>query len=154
MQTKARMDEDMTKEYLKHIWQPYVEETAERLGLADHNVLLTLDSLTASRHTHRQYNIDVSINKPFKQILKRCWANFIHASVTSAADHTGWTGDWVVSAWQKMKERKDLIVKSFQVTGITSMDPGVVCRDDVLKRVMEAVQQEPSLSEESRKVEK
>lgn len=48
VQAKAWMDEDLMKEYLKHIWQPYVEETADRLGLPDHSALLTLDS---SRHT-------------------------------------------------------------------------------------------------------
>ena len=33
VQTKAWMDEDLMKEYFEHIWQLYVEETAERLGL-------------------------------------------------------------------------------------------------------------------------
>ena len=47
MQAKAWMDEDLM-EYLKHIWQPYVEETADRLGLPDHNALLTLDSFKAN----------------------------------------------------------------------------------------------------------
>jgi hypothetical protein len=50
---------------------------------------------------------------------------------------------------QKMKERKGLITKSFQVTGITSTDPGVVRSDDVLKRAMEAVQRELSHAEEN-----
>ena len=42
------MDEDMMKECLEHIWQPYyVQETAVRLRLPDHNALLILDSLKA-----------------------------------------------------------------------------------------------------------
>lgn len=90
------------KEYLKHIWQPYVEETANRLGLPDHNALLTLDSFKAhttdnitkmlkehsTTHcvvpggcTSKLQPLDVSINKPFKQILKGCWTEFIHTSV-------------------------------------------------------------------------
>ena len=44
-----------------------------------------------------------------------------------------------------MKERKKLVTKSFQVTGITSSDPGVIRSDDVLKRAMEAVQKELNL---------
>ena len=85
------MDEDLMKEYLEHIWQPYVEETAERLGLPDHNALLTLDSFKAhttdnitkmmkeqdTTHyiipggcTSKLQPLDVSINKPFKQILR------------------------------------------------------------------------------------
>ena len=39
------------KEYLEYIWQPYVEETANRLSLPDHNVLLTLDSFKAHTMT-------------------------------------------------------------------------------------------------------
>ena len=30
--------------------------------------------------------------------------------------------DWVVKAWETMKEKSELIAKSFQVTGITSTD--------------------------------
>ena len=105
--------------------------------------------------TSKLQPFDVSINKPFKQILKGCWTNFIHTSVTAAADHTAKIKtaskqqvlDWVVNAWQKM-ERKEFITKYFQVTGINSSDPGVVRSDDVLKRAMEAVQRELSLAEE------
>jgi hypothetical protein len=76
--------------------------------------------------------------------------------VTAAADYTAKIKtaskqqvlDWMVDAWQKMKERKGLITKSFQVTGITSTDPGVVRSDDILKRAMEVVQRELSLAEE------
>lgn len=56
--------------------------------------------------------------------------------------------DWVVNAWQKMKEKKELITKSFQVTGITSTDPGIVRSDEILKRAMVAVQRELTLAEE------
>ena len=86
VQDKAWMDEDLMKEYLKHIWQPYVEETADRLGLPNHNALLTLDSFRAhttdnttkmmkehsTTHcvipggcTSKLQPLDVSINKPF-----------------------------------------------------------------------------------------
>lgn len=82
----------------------------------------------------------------------------MHTFVTAAADHTDKINtaskqqvlDWVVNAWEKMKERKELITKSFQVTGITSSDPSVVCSDDVLKRAMEVVQKELSLAEEDK----
>ena len=89
------MDEDLM-EYLEYIQQPYVEETAGRFDLPDHNALLTLDSFKARTHAHTTDNIkkmmehgtihcvipggytsklqplDVSINKPFKRILKGC----------------------------------------------------------------------------------
>ena len=47
----------------------------------------------------------------------------------------------------KKMERKKLITKYFQAIGITSLDPGVVYVD-VLKRAMEAIQRELSLTEE------
>lgn len=135
VQTKAWMDEDLIKEYLKHIWQPYVEETADRLDLPDHNALLTLDSFKAhttdnitkmmkehgTTHcvipggcTSKLQPLNISINKPFKQILKGYWTDFIHTSVTAATDHTAKIKtaskqqvlDWMMNAWQKIKERK------------------------------------------------
>ena len=109
VQIKAWMDEDLMTEYLEHIWQPYVEEIADKLGLPDHNALLTLDSFRAhttdkitkameehsTTHcvipggcTSKLQPLDVYVNKPLKQILKDCWANFIHTSVQHAADKT------------------------------------------------------------------
>ena len=47
-----------------------------------------------------------------------------------------------------MKDRRELITKSFQVTGISSSDRAVVHSDDAQKRAMEAVQRELSFAEE------
>ena len=47
-----------------------------------------------------------------------------------------------------MKDRRELITKSFQVTGISSSDRAVVHSDDALKRAMEAVQRELCFAEE------
>jgi len=150
---------------------------ADELGLPDHNALLTLDSFKAhttdkitkmmeergTTHcvipqscTSKLQPLDVSISKPFKQILKGYWSDFIHASVSESADQTAKIKvaskqqvlDWVVKACQRIKDRKELITKSFQVTWITSSDPAVVCLDDVFKRAMEAVQRKLSLTEE------
>ena len=82
-------------------------------------------------------------------------ADFIRTSVIEAADQTDKVKtvskqqvlDWVVTAWQKMKDKKELITKTFQVTGITSTNPSVVRSDEVLKRATEAVQRELSLEE-------
>ena len=85
------MDEDLM-EYLEYIQQPYVEETAGRFDLPDHNALLTLDSFKAHTtdnikkimehgtvhfvipggYTSKLQPLDVSINKPFKRISKGC----------------------------------------------------------------------------------
>ena len=107
VQTKAWMDEELMEQYLEHIWQPYTEKTSDELGLPDHIALLILDSFKArtteriekkmgehgTAHcvipggcTSKLQPLDESINKPFKQILKGCWANLIHTAVTEAAD--------------------------------------------------------------------
>lgn len=179
VQPKAWMDEELMEQYLEHIWQPYVKSTAEELGLPDHDSLLTLDSFKAhttdgiekkmQEHgttycvipggcTSKLQPLDVSVNKPFKQMLQGSWAEYIHTAMDETADKTAKIKtatkqqvlDWVVSAWERMKDNKDLnVVKSFQVTGITSTDPKVVRNDEVLKRAMEAAHKELSLEEES-----
>ena len=177
VQAKAWMDEELMEQYLQFIWQPYVEKTPEELGLPDHDSLLMLDSFKAhitekietrmkehgTTHcvipggcTSKLQPLDVSLNKPFKQVMKGCGANFIHTAVGEASDKDGkiktaskqQVFNWVVEAWEMMKKRKELITKSFQVTGITSTDPAVVRRDEILKHALEEVQKELSLAEE------
>lgn len=110
VQEKAWMDEELMEQYLEHIWQPYVEKTAEELGLSDHSALLTLDSFKVHTtekiekkmddqgtthcvipggYTSKLQPLDVSVNKPFKQIMKGCWVNFIHTAVGEASDKVG-----------------------------------------------------------------
>ncbi len=106
--------------------------------------------------TSKLQPLDVSINKPFKQILKGCWTDYIHTTVTEAADQTAKIKtaskqqvlDWVVKAWDKLKDRKELITKSFQVTGITFTDAAVIRNDSILQKALEAVRQELTVTEE------
>ena len=135
-------------EYVEHIWQAYVQKKADELGLPDCNALLTLDSFRAHTTTPILEKMDVfdtvpcvipggctsklqplhvSVNKP---IMKGCWSQFIHNSVTAADDKATKVKtaskqqvlDWIVKAWETMKEKRELVTKSFQVTGITSTD--------------------------------
>ena len=98
------------EDYIEHVWQPYVKKTAEQLGLPDSHSLLTLDSFRAHTTekiekkmsdngithcvipdgcTSKLQPLDVSVSKPFKQILKGCWSEFIHESVSETADKAG-----------------------------------------------------------------
>lgn len=174
VQPKGWMDKGLMEEYLKHIWQLYVEKMADQLGLPDHNALLVLDSFRAhtaanieadhgTAHctilggcTSKLQLLDVSINKPFKRILKGCWTNCIHTAVTEAADQAMKIKTaskqhvlvWVVEAWERMKGKKVLITMSFEVTGITSADPAVVWQDHYLQRAVAAVDEELILMQE------
>ena len=47
-----------------------------------------------------------------------------------------------------MKDKKEVIVRSFQVSGITSTDLSVVRNDEVQQRALEAVERDLSLDEE------
>ena len=53
-----------------------------------------------------------------------------------------------MKAWEMMKEKRELISKSFQVSGITWVDPPVVWNDAVLKRALETVQQQLNCQEQ------
>ena len=176
VQEKAWMDEILMHEYLDHIWQLYVTTKTEELGLPDYNALLTLDSFRAHTTTaimekmeafgtvpcvipggctSKLQPLDVSVNKPFKQIMKGCWSRFIHESVTEADDKAvkmktaskQQVLEWIVQTWQTMQLVRELVTKSFQATGITSTDPAVVRSDAVLQRAMEAVERELNLED-------
>ena len=54
------MYEDLM-EYLEHIGQPYGEETADSLGLPDHNALLMLDSFKAHTTDCRLQGLAASV---------------------------------------------------------------------------------------------
>lgn len=56
--------------------------------------------------------------------------------------------EWIVTAWEMIKDKKELIAKSFQTTGITSTDPAVVWNDEILWRALEEVQKDLLLPEE------
>ena len=91
VQDKAWMDHELMNVYLNKIWHPFIKRRAEELGLPTKS-LLVMDSFSAHLTTDVSENLknnntqsvivpggctskvqplDVSINKPFKQILKK-----------------------------------------------------------------------------------
>jgi len=89
------------------------------------------------------------VNKPFKQLLKASWAQYLKRAVSSTQDGTKVktatrqeVTDWIVSAWQAMKEKRELIRMSFQVCALIESSPSVVRKDDVVRRALEKVQKE------------
>ena len=89
--------------------------------------------------------LDVSINKPFKGWLRASWAAYI-ADESKRIDVERQSGntaarirppskqllvDWISAAVEKLRERTDVIRKSFIVTGIST---ALNCRDDHLVR--------------------
>ena len=170
VQQKASMDEKLMLVYLQKVWRPYINQVAEELGLTDTTSLLVLDSFKAHttdavKETLEEMNIkapvipggctskvqplDVCVNKPFKQFLKSSWAQYLKQAVASTQDGCKVktatrqeVTDWVIRAWQAMKEKRELIKKSFQVCALIESSPSVVQKDDVVRRALDKVQKE------------
>lgn len=50
--------------------------------------------------------------------------------------------DWIVSAWQVMKERRERFRRSFQVCAPIESSPTVVRKDDVVRQALDKVLKE------------
>lgn len=133
VQEKGWIDEKLMAEYIDQTWKPYVEKTTKELGLLDNQAFLTLNSFRAHTTefeeletmtavipggcTSKLQPLDVSVNKPFKAILRSCWIKFVHDEVEAAEDQAAkirpatkqQVADWIVTAWQQMETKKDLI---------------------------------------------
>lgn len=101
------MDEKLMVVYLQKVWKPYVNQVAEAVGLTDTSSLLVMDSFRAHTTdsvkgvleemnakspiipggcTSKVQPLDVCVNKPFKQLLKASWAQYLKQAVTSKPD--------------------------------------------------------------------
>ena len=118
-----------------------VKETLEEMN--------TKAPVIPGRCTSKVQPLDVCVNKPFKQLLKASWAQYLKQAVASTQDSCKVktatcqeVTDWVVRAWQAMKEKRELIKKSFQVCALIESSPSVVQKDDVVRRALDKVQKE------------
>ena len=101
VQEKAWMDHKLMQVYLDEVWHPFIKRRAEELGLPAKS-LLVMDSFSAHLTddvtenlqknnctsaiipggcTSKVQPLDVSINKPFKQILKNKWSHYMKSKV-------------------------------------------------------------------------
>ena len=81
--------------------------------------------------------MDVCINKPFKAILRQCWANYISKIIeqipAATLDYFKLPPpsrqdmvDWVEAAYKLITSDKDMVMRSFDVCGFTTSDPAKV----------------------------
>ena len=92
--------------------------------------------------------MDVCINKPFKAILRKCWVEHVNKAVEKMPTPTPSDYklppptrqdmvDWVEKAFQIISDDKDMIMKSFDVCGITTTDPSKVRSGEFYSKCME-----------------
>ena len=96
--------------------------------------------------------LDVSINKPFKAVLRNCWEDYVNNFVTNLSEEEQQNEDfklaspsrqdivnWVAEGFEYLKTRTEMIQKSFPVCGITTTDPDKIRNDDLLKVVVQYI---------------
>ena len=77
--------------------------------------------------TSRVQPLDVAINKPFKTYVREQFEKHLNENLQlylenklTAGDRRILTTKWVANAWQKVKQNKDLIIRSFLKCGISN----------------------------------
>jgi len=84
--------------------------------------------------TSKLQPLDVSVNKPFKADLRASWSDFIREAAEEMAKSKDTDEpierlkpadkqlvvDWIVSAVENLKKKRELIQNSFRVTGIAN----------------------------------
>ena len=93
--------------------------------------------------------IDVSLNKPFKEILRKCWINYVAGVVETLSERNFDSSfklqvptrqhmlNWVKEGFDYLSERQEMVKSSFEVCGISSSDPQKVRNGKFYKEFME-----------------
>ena len=142
VQEKAWMDEELMLRWIKDIYLRHTDKERSLLVMDSFRAHLTdnvkkslrkgntVPAIIPGGCTSKIQPLDVSINKPFKGDLRRSWATFILSTaekVQQADDPSqrlkAVDKETIVlriqSAVSSLVQKKDLIVKSFKVWGIT-----------------------------------
>ena len=139
------------------------------MGLTDASSILVLDSFRAHttdtvKETLETMNIkapiipggctskvqplDVCLNKPFKQLLRASWTQYLKQAVSSAQDGCKVktatrqeVTNWIVRAWEAMRRKRELI-KVFSSLCTGKVQSLVVQKDDIVRRTLDKVDEE------------
>ena len=139
------MDETLRIRYNREIWAPHTHKTCSLLVLdsfkahgtdstaKEFKAKNTVTTIIPGCCTSKIQPLDVSINRPFKDSLRRSWCEYIQSMVQVRESTDSMplekipkftkqqVVDWVVKAWRELQKRQKLIVKSFfKVYGISS----------------------------------
>lgn len=161
-QEKAWMDEEIMKEWIVNVWAAYTKKK---------RALLVLDSFSAHlcdaiQELFRKYNttvivipggctsvlqpLDVSINRPFKDRLRKCWEQYMLQQSDAMNESDGKIQpptkqhlvDWVIEANEQLDANITIVKKSFLVTGISNALGGYenhLIRNDVARQEIQEI---------------
>ena len=155
-QEKSWMDEGLMEVWVEEIWLKYIREVSEQLlfdnslltfdAFSAHKTDDVQSKLVENKSdilmippgcTSKCQPMDVCINKPFKAILRKCWVNYISKIIeqmpTTTSDdfklpppsRQGMV-DWVKETYKLILSDKDMVMHSFDVRGITTLNPAKV----------------------------
>ena len=101
IQEKGWMNQELMHVYIEQIWRPFMEKVADEMEMPKGSLLI-LDSFSAHKTTEimdafqeadtkcviipggctsKVQPLDVSVNKPFKNILRACWVRYVRQQV-------------------------------------------------------------------------
>ena len=146
VQKKAWMDEILMHRWIEEVLTPFTARRRTLLILDSFSAHMTpgTEKLLKKRNavpifipggcTSKLQPLDVSINKPFKNLLAECWAKFMLSSaeqldlalaededtapVLKAATKQQML-NWVEVSWKQIGERRELISASFKICKLT-----------------------------------
>ena len=133
------MDGDLMKRWIRQIWIKHTQRRKALLVMDSFRAHCTEDiqALLATANsevafipggcTSKLQPLDVSLNKPFKAICRRSFSAFCRSQLSTMNDPTDrlktaskqQVVQWVEEAQKHLSERPEMIIKSFQVTGIS-----------------------------------
>ena len=155
-QEKSWMDEGLMKVWVEEIWLKYGREVSKQVGFDNSLFTFDAFSTYKTEDVQSklvEYKsvilmippgcrskcqlINVCINKLFKAILCKCWVNYISKIIEQMPATTPDDFklsppsrqdmiDWVEEAYKLISSDKDMVMRSFDMCGITTSDPARV----------------------------
>ena len=162
------MNDDLMQVWVEEIWIKHTQAECKRLGFQ--RSMLTFDAFAAhltdevkkqllesstdtltipTGCTSKCQPMDVSLNKPFKAILRKCWIKYVADVVETFPERNTDSSfklplptrqhmlNWVKEGFDYLLERQEMVKSSFEVCGISSSDPQKVRNGKFYKECME-----------------
>ena len=160
------MDATLMERWIREIWLKYTQRKKALLVMDSFKAHCTdeIQELLAKSNcavafipggcTSKLQPLDVSLNKPFKAVCRNSFSSFCRsqlANMTDPADRLKTATkqqvcQWVEKAHEDLSTKKDMVIKSFQVTGISlaldGSENNLFRNDKLLKQALEAAQGE------------